>query len=170
MNNFLKILLSFFLLAVTATSALAQSTEKPTIGASGYPLPRFMSLDDEVTNMRTGPGLEYPIDWIYQKEDYPLKVIAEYGNWFKVIDIDGSTGWILRALLSLNRRGIIINGIQDLVKSPEESNIVTLSAEQDVLGSILQCQNNWCEMEIGGFNGWIKSENIWGALEGETFD
>jgi len=129
-----------------------------------------MSLVDDKTNMRTGPGLEYPIDWIYLKEDYPLKVIAEYGNWRKIVDVDDSTGWIARHLLSLNRIGLIINGSQNLVKSPEERNIITVTAEQDVLGSIKQCQNNWCEMDVGGFNGWIRNENIWGALDRETFD
>ncbi|HPF45503.1 MAG: hypothetical protein KDF58_02975 [Alphaproteobacteria bacterium] len=169
MKPLLKILFSILLVNLGTYCALAQQEEQ-TMGASGYPLPRFMSLDDKITNMRTGPGLDYPIDWIYQKQDYPLKVIAEYGNWFKVMDIDGSTGWILRALLSLNRYGIIINGTQNLVKSPEEINIITLTADQDVLGAVLQCRNAWCEMEIGGFKGWIRSENIWGVLELETFD
>lgn len=140
------------------------------MGASGYPLPRFMTLVNDETNMRTGPGLEYPIDWIYRKEDYPLKVIAEYGNWRKIMDVDGSTGWIARHLLSLDRQGLIINGPQNLVKSPGERNIVTLVAEQDVLGTIIKCEENWCFMEISGFNGWIREENLWGVLDGETFD
>jgi len=160
----------FITLLFLISPAYSQTTEKTTIGASGYPLPRFMSLVDDKTNMRTGPGLEYPIDWIYLKEDYPLKVIAEYGNWRKIVDVDDSTGWIARHLLSLNRIGLIINGSQNLVKSPEERNIITVTAEQDVLGSIKQCQNNWCEMDVGGFNGWIRNENIWGALDRETFD
>lgn len=167
----MKILQKSLLLIIMINAfVLCAYSQTQTMGASGYPLPRFMSLDDNITNMRTGPGLEYPIDWIYQKQDYPLKVIAEYGNWFKIIDIDGSTGWILRALLSLNRRAIIINGTQNLIKSPDEATKVTLTAEQDVLGTIMQCRNNWCEMEIGGFKGWINSENIWGALDQEIFD
>lgn len=140
------------------------------MGASGYPLPRFMSLVNDKTNMRTGPGLEYPIDWIYLKEDYPLKVIAEYGNWRKIEDVDGSRGWILRSLLSLKRYGVIINGTQSLVKTPEDRRRITLSAEQDVLGTIVQCQVEWCEMEISGFNGWIENKNIWGALPQEAFE
>ncbi len=169
----MKMAVRIFLVALcligTINSAFSQSADQQTLGASGYPLPRFMSLDDDITNMRTGPGLEYPIDWIYQKEDYPLKVIAEYGNWFKVMDMDGSTGWILRHLLSLSRRGIIINGPQKLIKSPSDE-IVTVIAEQNVLGSILQCQNDWCEMDVGGFTGWIRSENVWGTLDQEIFD
>ena len=170
MKNSNKSLLLCCLILLLSNISWAQAPNKPTIGASGYPIPRFMSLDDAVTNMRTGPGLEYPIDWIYQKEDYPLLVIAEYANWFKVTDIDGSSGWILRALLSLKRYGIILNNSQKLVKSPKERNIVTVIAEQGVLGSILKCENGWCEMEIGGFNGWIRAENIWGTLDQERPD
>lgn len=171
----MKYLRRFFFLIIVATGgivpAIAQMTApEQVMGTSGYPLPRFMSLDDDVTNMRTGPGLEYPIDWIYMKEDYPLKVIAEYGNWFKVIDIDGSTGWILRHLLSLNRSAIIINGSQQLLKSPNDINAVSVIAEQDVLGSLIQCENNWCEMEVGGLTGWIQSDNLWGTLDQEAFD
>jgi len=156
---------------INTCSAVAHAQNQPrTTGASGYPLPRFMSLDDEINNMRTGPSVDYPIDWIYQKAGYPLKVIAEYDNWFKVIDVDGTTGWISRVLLGFKRRGLIINGTQNLVKSPDDPDRVTVIAEQDVLGNLLQCENNWCEMEIGGFTGWIESKNIWGVLDQETFD
>lgn len=151
-------------------SLYGQEGNNTTMGASGYPLPRFMSLVNDKTNMRTGPGLEYPIDWIYLKEDYPLKVIAEYGNWRKIVDVDGSTGWILRSLLSLKRYGLIISGTQNFYKSPENRRQITVAAEQDVIGTINKCTNNWCEMEVGGFTGWINNENIWGALNQESFD
>ncbi len=171
MSKFLtSIILTVFAVLQISTAAAQMTAPEQVMGASGYPIPRFMSLDDDVTNMRTGPGLEYPIDWIYMKEDYPLKVTAEYGNWFKVIDIDGSTGWILRHLLSLKRTAIIINGPQRLIKSPEETNAVTVIAEQDVLGTVLSCSNNWCEMEVGGLTGWIEAKNLWGSLDQEAFD
>ncbi len=158
-----------FATLLLTSASFAQMAEQTTVGKSGYPLPRFMSLDDEITNMRTGPGTGYPIDWIYQKQDYPLKVIAEYDNWFKVTDMDGTTGWIFRHLLSLKRYGIIVNGEQQLIKSPEDRKVMAI-AEENVLGTILQCSNNWCEMEVGGFTGWLRAENIWGALENESFD
>jgi SH3-like domain-containing protein len=166
MKNFLIAILLF----IYPLTLYAQDRENTTMGASGYPLPRFMSLVNDKTNMRTGPGIEYPIDWIYLKEDYPLKVIAEYGNWRKIEDVDGSTGWILRSLLSLKRYGLIVDGTQNLYRSPENRRQITVSAEQDVLGTINKCTSNWCEMEIGGFTGWINNENIWGALNQESFD
>lgn len=169
MRHIQTLLLFVFIINTSLTAAYGQS-EPRSIGPSGYPLPRFMSLDDEINNMRTGPSTDYPIDWIYQKAGYPLKVIAEYDNWFKIIDVDGTTGWIARVLLGFNRRGIIINDAQKLIKSPDEPGRVTVIAEQDVVGTILRCENNWCEMEVGGFTGWIESKNIWGVLDQENFD
>ncbi|MDG1997188.1 MAG: SH3 domain-containing protein [Emcibacteraceae bacterium] len=169
MMNLKKLPLLLFMLVIPFSSH-AQEAEKGTMGASGHPLPRFMSLVNDKTNMRTGPGIEYPIDWIYLKEDYPLKVTAEYGNWRKIVDVDGSTGWILRSLLSLKRYGLITGGTQDLYKSPQNRRQITVSAEQDVIGTIRKCADNWCEMELGGFSGWINNENIWGALNQESFD
>ncbi len=167
----LFIILNFFLYGCLFTPfANSTTTEKTTIGASGYPIPRFMTLANDITNMRTGPGREYPIDWIYLKENYPLKVIAEYGNWRKVVDVDQTTGWILRSLLSLRRSAVIINKTQDLVRSPDQNDRVTIIAEEDVLGTLVKCEKIWCEMEIGGFNGWIKQDGIWGVLEQEEFD
>ena len=63
-----------------ATSAFAQATENPSIGASGYPLPRFMSLDDEVTNIvRKFVEIRYQLlpylytaFWKYIKDGTPL--------------------------------------------------------------------------------------------------
>ena len=170
MKHLSKILFLSISAYLLVNSAFAQTIDKTIMGASGYPLPRFMSLDDPKTNMRTGPGMEYPIDWIYHKDSYPLKVIAEYGYWRKVVDVDKSTGWILRSLLSLNRSALIINGSQELVKSLENPDKITVIAEEDVIGRLLQCQETWCEMEVGGFKGWLKKVNIWGALQNETFD
>lgn len=169
-KTFKKHIASLTLMSLLIPSAIQAQTTESTMGASGYPLPRFMTLVNDKTNMRTGPGLEYPIDWIYLKEDYPLKVVAEYGNWRKVEDADGSSGWILRSLLSLKRYGVIQNGTQNLFKSPENRRQIVAAAEQDVMGTINQCSDNWCEMQVGGFTGWINSENIWGALSGEVFD
>jgi len=160
----------FLYVSLFTPFANGATTEKTTIGASGYPIPRFMTLANNKTNMRTGPGREYPIDWIYRKENYPLKVVAEYGNWRKVVDVDQTTGWILRSLLSLRRSAVIIKETQELVRSPKQGDRITLIAEEDVLGTLVKCEKIWCEMEIGGFNGWIKQDGIWGVLEQEEFD
>ena len=48
---------------------------------TGLPLPRFVSLRANEVNLRTGPGVQYPVDWVYLRQSLPVEIIAEYGTW-----------------------------------------------------------------------------------------
>src|SRR3990167_9515481 len=96
-------LLAMLVLAVLAPPALAQEASQAPLQASGLPLPRFVSLRAEEVNMRAGPGVRYPVDWVYKRKNMPVEVIAEFGTWRKVRDIQGTQGWIHQSMLSSNR-------------------------------------------------------------------
>ena len=66
---------------------------------SGHPVPRFLSIKSNDVHMRKGPGTEYPITWKYIKKGYPLKVVAEFHNWRKVIDYDNETQSLICELM-----------------------------------------------------------------------
>ena len=76
------------------------------VGPSGLPLPRFVSLKSGRVNSRIGPGVNYPVDWLYLKPGLPMEIIQEYDNWRRVRDSDGSEGWINQSLLSGRRTAI----------------------------------------------------------------
>ena len=59
------------------TSAAAQDSRQ---GASGLPLPRFVSLKSGEVNLRTGPGKRYPIDWIYRRRGLPVRASKPLGS------------------------------------------------------------------------------------------
>ncbi len=59
---------------------------------SGLPLPRFDSLRSGEVNLRTGPGVRYPVDWIYTRREMPVEVIAEFEAWRKNRDWQGTEG------------------------------------------------------------------------------
>ncbi len=78
MRSFVSILciaLSFGFLHAAATPALAQGAAK---GASGLPLPRFVSLKSKRVNMRIGPSTDYAVSWMYMKSGMPVEIIQEY--------------------------------------------------------------------------------------------
>ena len=60
-----------------------------TIQGTGQPLPRFMTLKSDKVHMRTGPGMKYPILYVYQKDGMPLRVVREFDVWREVVDLDG---------------------------------------------------------------------------------
>ncbi|KLT23416.1 bacterial SH3 domain containing protein [Wolbachia endosymbiont of Armadillidium vulgare str. wVulC] len=45
----------------------------------------FISIKSNKVNMRTGPGFQYPVKWIYTCKNLPLKAIEEFENWKFVI-------------------------------------------------------------------------------------
>ena len=72
----------------------AQGTPPPA-GASGLPVPRFVSLKSDRVNLRQGPGTEYPTAWVFRRAGLPVEVIKEFESWRQVRDAEGTTGWVL---------------------------------------------------------------------------
>lgn len=53
-------------------------------------------------NIRKGPGTKNPIVfWV--EEGYRFKVLEKKGNWYHVMDLDGSKGWVLDKLVWTSR-------------------------------------------------------------------
>ena len=67
------------------------------------PLPRFVSLRANQVRLRTGPGVQYPIEWVYQRQYLPVEIIAEYRTWRKIRDWQSTQGWVHQSMLSGNR-------------------------------------------------------------------
>src|SRR5258708_4490879 len=58
------------------------------------PVPRFVTLRSDKVNLRVGPSEQYPIDWVFTRKNLPVEIVAEYGTWRKIRDIDGTEGWV----------------------------------------------------------------------------
>jgi len=149
---------------------VATAGEKIITGKSGYPVPRYVSLAKNTVNVRTGPDGKYPIIWVFKKSGLPVKVIAEYKDWRKIVDSEGASGWIWGPLLASRRTGLIIAERQPLLKSPEKGQPVAVIAEAGVIGKIRHCRKGWCELDINGFRGWLRQSLFWGTLDGEILD
>jgi SH3-like domain-containing protein len=152
----------------------AASLPGTTVGPSGLPLPRFVSLKASRVNLRVGPGLNYAIEWMYLKSGLPMEIIQEYDNWRRVRDADGTEGWINQSLLSGKRTAIVApwqRGKPALVTlradAAEDARIVA-EIEPGVIGTIGICNGDWCQMDFGAARGWLKQSVVWGAYPGET--
>src|SRR5690606_10249241 len=94
------------MLAVFTPAAPPALAQTAAVGASGLPLPRFVSLKSGKVNLRIGPGLNYPVEWLYLRAGVPMEIIQEYDNWRRVRDAEGAEGWINQSLLSGRRTAI----------------------------------------------------------------
>lgn len=162
---------AFLLGTILAVPAgLASDGPGPAVGPSGNPLPRFVSLSASEANLRTGPGRQYPIDWVYKRRGLPLEIIEEHGPWRKVRDHEGVTGWMLVSLLYGPRTAMIRGKTRTLLADPNLQAEPLLTADPGVIGEIEECNGLWCELDIGGRNGWIERRHLWGVYATEQID
>ncbi len=131
---------------------------------------RFVSLAAGEANLRTGPGLQYPIDWVYQRRGLPLAVVGERDTWRKVRDMDGVTGWMHVSLLTGRRTAMITGARRSLYASDTPGARVTMVAEPGVVGRLERCANLWCRVSVDGTRGWIEQRHLWGVLPGEVIE
>lgn len=159
------------LLLVVISRPVTAQQDLPIGRSTGLPVPRFVSLDSNQTevNVRYGPGQQYPINWVFTRPNVPLEIVAEFDNWRKIKDFEGAEGWISARLLS-GRRTIMIQGtIREIRRRANQRARVLLRAEPGVIGDLLECQDSWCRVEIEGQRGWLERDDFWGTLPGEIF-
>jgi SH3-like domain-containing protein len=149
-------------LALTVGPAAAQEERKP---------PYWASISASKAAMRTGPGRNYPMTWIYQRADLPVRVVETYPNWRKIQDPEGTTGWMLQKLLSDARTALVRgNAPQPMREKPSESARVRYLAEPGVVGRLAKCSANWCQLDVGGKQGYIRTDFLWGVTPGEIIE
>ncbi|KAF0118525.1 MAG: hypothetical protein FD149_664 [Rhodospirillaceae bacterium] len=137
---------------------------------SGLPLPRFVSLRSDEVKLRTGPGVQYPIEWIYTRRSYPVEVIAEFDTWRRIRDWEGGEGWVHQSMLIGRRTFANLSQIRDLRTSPGEEASVIARVEPGLVGDLLQCPTNtpqYCRVEVQNYVGWLKRGDFWGVQRDE---
>ncbi len=167
-----RIFLTIFALLLAlpaAPAALAQSAEAER-GRSGLPIPRFVTLGANEARMRTGPGRDYPVRWMYVRKGLPLEVIDEWGIYRKVRDPDGEEGWMDKALLSGARYGMVLGKITTIRARPDVSAPAVWRAEPGVLGRVQLCEQGWCRFQVDGRAGFLPAIDLWGVYKDEVIE
>jgi SH3-like domain-containing protein len=162
--------LRFFLIALMFGAYSGPSIAMPE--GTGLPLPRFASLRADEVNLRTGPGVQYPVDWVYHRKSMPVEIIAEYRTWRKIRDWQGTQGWMHRSMLD-GKRTVIITGTTRSLRAKENAKSAPLArAEPSVLGTLLKCpdKSGWCKVNIDGFQGWLRRVDFWGVHRRESLE
>ncbi|MEM6496153.1 MAG: SH3 domain-containing protein [Pseudomonadota bacterium] len=148
-------------------------------GKSGLPLPRFVSLKSNPVNLRTGPGRQYPKAWVFRRAGLPVEVYEEYGNWRRVRDSEGASGWILRALLSGRRTALVLpwnkaksgqRTYANLLSRSRTSSSPVAKLEAGSLVSIRSCDGRWCAVAVSKYRGFIEQKLLWGVYKDEELN
>jgi SH3-like domain-containing protein len=133
--------------------------------------PYWASINSGEAMMRVGPGRNYRGIWKYVRRDLPVRVTEVYQDWRKIEDPDGAGGWMLVSLLSDTRTAIVRGDApRPMYREPDERSAVRYRAEPGVVGRISQCHAGWCRLDVGGRDGFIRTDFLWGLGRNETID
>lgn len=170
----LLLLVAAAMAAAPAGAELRPRGEPGVVGGvgtvTGLPIPRFVSLGSDKVNLRVGPGLRYPIAWVYVRRGLPVEVVAEFELYRKIRDTDGTEGWVHRNLLSGRRTVLVTGGLRSLHRRADAGSPPVALVEAGVQARLLACRGDWCRIEAGGWRGHVQRTWIWGVYPHEDFD
>ena len=145
----------------TLAPACAQGTGPVT----GLEMPRFVSIKAAEANARRGPSIEHKIDWVFVRRNLPVRVVAEYGHWRRVEDLEGEGGWVHYSMLSSTDTAIVTAAELAVYFEPRVTKKPKLIAKRNVVVLVQSCDDTWCEITIDGQNGWAARDGLWGDLQ-----
>lgn len=153
----------------TAQAAIEANVAGTRGQETGLPIPRFASLRPDQVNARTGPGLSYPIDWIYQRAGLPVEITAEFDTWRRIRDRDQTETWVHQSMLSGRRGALITDSEVTMRVAPDAEGRAVARLQSGVVGTVKGCDGQWCEVDVGDYSGWITINSFFGAYAGEVF-
>jgi SH3-like domain-containing protein len=156
------------LLIVAISLWVGKEAAADTLGSeTKLPIPRFVSLRSAEVNLRTGPGTNYPVDWVFVRRGLPVEVIAEFDVWRKIRDWQGTVGWVHQSMLDGKRAARVTGADRELRAEPAESATIVARLAPGVIGHLLECDAAWCRIDVEGYRGWLRRDEFWGTYPDE---
>ena len=135
-------------------------------GPAGAVFPWYGSLKKTEVNVRSGPGNQYPILWIYQRAGYPVEVLARYDNYYKIRDVEGEEGWTYIGMVSRRVTGLVGGKTPaNLSRHATADSQIVARLAPGVVVEMESCEEatgmgTLCKVEAPGAKGWIAKRSL----------
>jgi SH3-like domain-containing protein len=150
------------------------SAKDAAVTSSGLPIPRYVSLKSDHVNVRAGPTKDNDVAWVYTRSGLPVEITAEFENWRRVRDSEGSEGWVYHSLLSGRRTAVVSMKSKDelapIYDSANPASAVAARLQAGVVTQVKHCAAGWCHVNGNGFDGWIEQQRLWGVYADEKVE
>src|ERR1044072_1233652 len=124
------------------------SAKDAAVTTSGLPVPRYVSLKSDHVNVRAGPTKDNDVAWVYTRSGLPVEITAEFENWRRVRDSEGSEGWVYPSMLSGRRTAVITMKSKDelapLYDRADSTSAVAARLQAGVVTQVKKCVGGWC--------------------------
>ena len=121
----------------------------------------FLSLKYNKVNVRYGPGLDYPIKFVYLRKNFPVEVIDKNENFRKILDYKNNGGWVHRSQLKKNKSLITLQE-KILFKNSTKYSTPIAVVKSGRLLIVKNKEKKWVKVETVNYVGWIDNEYLWG--------
>jgi SH3-like domain-containing protein len=129
----------------------------------------FVSQRADKADLREGPSYAHKVLWIYRHKGYPFQVTASFDVWRRVVDADGTVGWISAVLLSDQRTVLVTGkGRTQIRENPQGGKVVGL-ADPGAIANLKSCTEDACHIHGQDIDGWIARNRVWGVGADEVF-
>ncbi len=163
-----------FAALLTLASAVGPSHAGNESATSSLPVPRFVSIKADRVNVRGGPDRNHDVSFIFTRVGWPVEITAQFENWRRIRDADGSEGWVYHSLLSSKRMAAVElkrnTDLAPLYAKPNTNSPVIAKLEVGVLGTVKSCTGDWCHLAGKNFDGWVEQDDLWGVYPHEKID
>lgn len=132
------------------------------LGASVAQAQTMVSVKGSTLNMRDGPSTNATVLWEL-KRGYPLQITQRKGNWVKVQDFEGDTGWVARSLTGNQPHYVVKSRVANIRSGPGTQHRIVGKAEYGELLRTSEKRADWVRVEREeGVGGWIAKNLLWG--------
>lgn len=160
-----KTMMMALLAGMTCANVVAPVAAQEAVSATN-PFPWFGSLKKTEVNVRSGPGNQYPILWVYQRAGYPVEVLARYDNYYKLRDIEGEEGWVYIGMVSRKATGLVGGkSPSNLMRRAEAGSQLVARLAPGVVVDLGECEDvsgvgTLCYVEAPGAKGYILKSHL----------
>ncbi len=123
----------------------------------------FVSLKKSKVNVRYGPSFDSDVKYVYKKINLPIKQIDKKENFRRIIDLKNNSGWVHVSQLKKSN-SVIATKDKVLFNKPTSFAKPIALLKKGRLLILEKCDDKWCLIETGSYQGWIDKSYLWGNL------
>jgi SH3-like domain-containing protein len=94
----------------------------------------------------------------------PVEIVARYGDWVKVRDVDGEFAWTESKGLSARRNVVVKVAFAKVRAAPDDNAAILMTADKGVLLELVDPQaGDWIRVRHqDGIAGFVRAPEVWG--------
>lgn len=122
----------------------------------------YLTVSTDNANVRQGSSTNTPVVMELFK-GYPLKVLKQEGDWYKISDYENDTGWIHNSIVKPCDTTIVnAKNNLNMRSGPSTKDAVVANVERGVVLTKITTKGKWTQVKhSGGTVGWIYSPLLW---------